>query len=141
MREKLQATFAFVAFSIASIVLSNPVHAADITVSLTQPDLSTCTDGSPSATNCPLTGVEIQQKDANGVWQRKEVWTPSQLTAKYTALALGKTYCFRARNQSGTASSDFTPDACVDIAFVSPRAPLGTQVQKVTVTLTSTAAK
>lgn len=100
-------------------------HAADLTITITQPDLSTCADGSPSATNCPLTGVEIQQKDDSGTWVRKEVWGPTATTQKYTGYGLGKTYCFRARNQSGTVYSSFTDESCAAVPFISPRAPQG----------------
>jgi hypothetical protein len=121
-----------IALCLFALLVGSPVFAGEVSLTVTEPDLSTCVDGSAAATNCPITGVEIQWKVDSGAWSVKETWpasiTTTTITKKYTGVALGKTYCYRARNviaAAVTLGSDLTVEACKSLPFISPRAPLG----------------
>lgn len=84
---------------------------------------ATCADGSPAATNCPVTSFVLQQ-EINSVWTALTPSLSPTLRAHTLQNVPGGRKCYRmVSNANGTLSVPSNA-VCVDVPASSPKAPL-----------------
>lgn len=108
------------------ILFSHSAFPADVSITWQFDDSPTavCADGaSPAATQCPVTGFEIQQKGSlGGIWAAKPEVGPTIRTKVLTNINPGR-QCFRMRTNSNGTYSTETPETCITIPSMNPKSP------------------
>lgn len=107
------------------LLFAGEVSAGTVKVDWT-PDTTSCADGTPM-TGCPITGFEISESGSlNATYSVKEVVGPTVVSKTYSNIAPG-TKCYAVKQLSGDFKSA-DKRACVAVASLPPKAPLGLTV-------------
>lgn len=119
-----------VILAIITTLLASSALAANVVVNWTFDTSATATcHGStaanplPAATYCPLTSFQVQEQ-INGIWTTKDTAVAASLrSVSYANVAPGRK-CYRVLALSNTNASGPSNEACIEVPYASPKAPV-----------------